>query len=761
MRARINLRVWLFALTIAFTASLVPANGFAQANRVERIDIEGNQRIESATIRSYMLIQAGDNFDGGRLDRSLKSLFATGLFADVALRREGQTLVVRVVENPIINRIAFEGNRAVNDQILQSEVQLRPRVVYTRTKVQQDVERLLTIYRRSGRFAATIAPKIIRLPQNRVDLVFEINEGDATEVRRINFVGNRIYGDGDLRGEILTRESRWWRFLSSSDNYDPDRLSFDQERLRRFYLRNGYADFSVRSAVAELSPAQRDFFITFMVEEGARYRFGAIDVTSAIPELPADAVRPELLIETGDWYDSEAVEDTVQALTDAVGNLGYAFVDIRPSVNRNAEDRTIDITFEIQEGPRVFVERVEIVGNVRTLDKVVRREMTFVEGDAFNRAKIRRTRRDIQNLGYFKRVEITPTQGTASDQAVVEIEVEEQSTGSLSIGVGVSTTDGAIVEVSLQERNLLGRGQTLRLSTALSTDSTRIDLGFTEPFLFGRPLTGGIDLFFDEEDLQDESSFDEERIGMGLRMGYDIAEDLRHIIGYSLVQSEIDNVDDSASLFVKGQEGQSVTSSLFQSITYDKRDNRVLPSDGYMVRLSNEVAGLGGSVNYLRYRLSGQYLIPLETERWVVSVDGATGWVGGLNEDVRIVDRFFLGGDSLRGFDSAGVGPRDESTEDALGGRMFYNGTASLRFPLEVFENAPLTGRTFTDFGSLWDPEEAGAGVLDENSLRASVGVGISWRAPVGLINVDVAQPLLKEDFDQTEFLRFSFGTNF
>ncbi|MEX2643253.1 MAG: outer membrane protein assembly factor BamA, partial [Acetobacterales bacterium] len=581
------------------------------------------------------------------------------------------------------------------------------------------------------------------------------------EVRRINFVGNRVYSDGRLRSEILTSESAWWRFLSTSDNYDPDRLAFDQERLRRFYLGNGYADFEVRSVVAELSPVEKNFFITFTVNEGPRYKVGKVDVTSAIPDLAAESVAPVVEIESGDWYDSEKVEEAIESLTDAVGNQGYAFVDIRPEVQRNAEAQSIDLTFAVQEGPRVFVERIDIVGNVRTLDRVIRREMNFVEGDAFNRAKVRRSRRNIQNLGYFKAVEIAPRQGGEPDQAVVEIEVEEQSTGSLSFGVGFSTADGALAEVSLQERNLLGRGQTLRLGTTIAAERTRVNLGFTEPYLFDMPLSGGVDLFFDQDDRQDESSFNEERLGSALRLGYDIAEDLRHTVGYRLVRSEIDNIDDDASLFIKNQAGSSVTSALSQSLTYDRRDNRILPNEGYRVQISNEVAGIGGSVRYLRYRAEAQYLYPLVEDRWILSFDAATGWIEGLNQDLRIVDRFFLGGGNLRGFESAGVGPRDRATDDALGGRMFYSGSVSLRYPLEVFDNAPLNGRLFTDFGSLWSAEESGPAVQDVNSLRMSIGTGITWRAPVGLISVDLAKPILKEDFDEEEIFRFSFGTQF
>jgi len=397
-----------FAVALTFAAfALLPLPATAETGRdavelaqnagtINEIKVEGTQRIEPETVRSYLLVRTGDAFDPAKIDRSLKSLFATGLFADVTLRRQGDVLIVNVVENPVINRIAFEGNDKVDTGDLEAEVTLRPRVIYTRTKVQNDVKRILSIYRASGRFAATVEPKVIQLPQNRIDLVFEINEGSLTEISSIRFIGNREYSDGRLRGIIRTRETAWWRFLSSDDKYDPDRLTFDRELLRRFYLTDGFADFRVVSAVAELTPDRKDFFITFTVDEGSRYRFGSVGIEARLRDLKTDDVNEVLEFEEGDWYDYEKVNKTITDLTDKVGELGYAFVDVRPRINRDRENHIIDVVFEINEGPRVFVERIDIVGNVRTKDKVVRREFRLIEGDAFNSAKLRRSRRRIR-----------------------------------------------------------------------------------------------------------------------------------------------------------------------------------------------------------------------------------------------------------------------------------------------------------------------------------------------------------------------------
>ena len=406
-----------------------------------------------------MVIKEGDPFEPTRVNQSLKALFATGLFSDVTLSRQGDDLVVRVVENPIINRISFEGNARLDLELLQNEVQLRPRIVYTRTRVQNDVKRLLDLYRRTGRFAATVEPKIIQLPQNRVDLIFEIDEGALTGIRRISFVGNREFSDRALREVIQTTETRWYMFLTSNDTYDPDRLTFDRELLRRYYLQNGFADFRVASAVAELSPDRKDFFITFTIEEGKRYKFKKFDVISKIKDVDPKDLIAVIEAESGDWYDAEAVDRAVTTLTNAVGDKGFAFVNVRPQVQRDRKKNLINIIFDIREGARVFVEKIDIDGNVRTLDKVIRREFKIVEGDAFSSTKLRRSRTRIQNLNYFSRVEVNNIPGSTPDKTIVKVEVAEKSTGELSLGAGFSSSAGVLADIKLRERNLLGRGK--------------------------------------------------------------------------------------------------------------------------------------------------------------------------------------------------------------------------------------------------------------------------------------------------------------
>ena len=737
-----------------------PTAGAQTGPTIREIRVEGNQRIEVETIRSYMTVQPGDPFEPTRLDASLKALFATGLFTDVNLRREGPALVVRVVENPIINRLAFEGNRKIDNEALEAEVQLRPRIVYTRTRVQSDVKRVLDLYRRSGRFAATVEPKVISLPQNRVDLVFEIDEGEVTGIRRVSFVGNRVFDDSELRSVVQTTESRWWRILTVDDTYDPDRLTFDRELLRRSYLANGYADFRVVSAVAELVPDQDGFYVTFTVEEGARYIFGSVDVVAELQGLDVETLREQLTMAPGDWYDADAVESTVNLLTDAVGALGYAFVDIRPIVKRDREAKSIAITFDIQEGPKVFVERINIAGNSTTMDKVVRREFQIVEGDAFNTAKMRRSQKRIRNLGFFGNVEVTNVAGSTPDKTVINVDVEEQSTGQVSLGAGFSSTEGVIGDFGIRERNLLGRGQDLSLTFTISQRTQEIDLSFTEPYFMDRNLSAGADVFRVTRDFSDESGYDQRSTGFTLRSGYEIVFPGSQQVKYGLTVDDITDVNSSASRFIREQEGKSVESFVGQEVLFDRRDNRFDPTEGYFIGFGNDLAGLGGDVAYLRTSVEGGTYIPL-AEEWQITLTGESGYIFGLGEDIRINNRFFLGGDSLRGFAVSGVGPRDSSTSDALGGNWFYAGTTELSFPIGLPAEFGVLGKLFSDFGALGDPDLSGSELLNTGSLRASLGFGLGWRSPFGPVRIDWARPVLKEDFDVLEALRVSFGTRF
>jgi outer membrane protein insertion porin family len=601
-------------------------------------------------------------------------------------------------------------------------------------------------------------------------------------VRSINFVGNKAFGDSTLRGVVDTKESRWYRFLSNSDTYDPDRVTYDRELLRKYYLAEGYADFRVVSAIAELTPDRDGFIVTFTVDEGERYKFGKVDVDIKLKDLPKEAVLPLLTVHSGDWYDADLVEKSIAALTDALGNRGYAFVEVKPQITHNREDHTIDITFNVQEGPQVYVERIDIVGNVRTLDKVIRREMRLVEGDAFNTNKLQRSKERIKNLGFFKKVETGNVQGSAPDKTVVTVEVEEQSTGELSLGAGFSTTDGPLADITLRERNFLGRGEDIRIGTVVSFRSQQIDLSFTEPYFLDSNVAAGFDLF--EIKTSPTASFfsgsaptfEQFSYGGALRAGYQLTENLRQTLKYTARSDDITDVQSDASLFIALEQGTHLTSSIGQVLLYDRRDNRTDPTGGWYASLGNDFAGVGFGVQYVRNKINAGYYYSL-WPGWVLSLSGEVGDIFGWGgQQVLLQDRYFVGGDNLRGFAAAGIGPRDLVSQDALGGNNYYVGSVNLGVPLGLPKELGISGRVWTDFGTLFGNDQKNlvltptqlalnGGVqpviVDSSALRVSSGVGLSWASPVGPVRIDFGLPIKRESYDKTQFFRVSFGTKF
>lgn len=726
---------------------------------VSAIDILGNERIEPSTIQSYLTFGVGDTVTQDDLDQSLTALFRTGLFEDVLFGRQNSILIIEVEENPVINRIAFEGNRAIGDDALNAEVELRPRVVFTQTRVQNDTQRLIDLYRVRGYYAAQIEPVIIVLDQNRVDLVFEISEGPETGVQSIGFVGNEAFSDSTLADEITTSTGGFLDFLGfGDDSFDPDRLAFDEELLRRFYLSEGYADFRVISSVAELTPDREGFFITITVDEGPRYEFGEVQVISNVAGLDAEAFQDDVVSYGGDTYSNLDVEETIDNMIDTANRMQFPFAEIEPRVSRNREEQLINITYEVNEGPRVFVERIEIQGNVRTVDRVIRREMRLVEGDPLNSTLVRESERSIRDLGFFGDVELEVVEGSAPDLAVVRITVEERSTGTLSIGAGYSTTEGPVGDISLRERNLLGRGQDLRISATLAGESSQVDLSFTEPYFLGRDVAAGFDLFAVSNERDETGGFDEFTAGFGLRFGYNLMPDLRQTLSYRL---EFEDITTSSNSLV--QTGDAIVSSISQSLTYNQLDSRLQPTEGYILSGTTTFAGVGGDITYVRVTGSGSYYTPvLGMEDYILNVSAEAGFIDGLGDSVRVQDRFFVGGGNLRGFDSGGIGPRRTDTGQALGGNQFATGTVELAFPLGFDEELGIRGRVFTDVGWLTEVDAiAGTPLVDTGSIRASVGFGFSWNSPLGPLAFDFGFPIEDEPFDETEVFRFSFGTTF
>ena len=749
------------AAPIVMPAPAPPGQGV-----VQRIVVEGTQRIEPDSVLSYLLLRVGQQYDPAVADRSLKVLFDTGLFSDVRMDWDGMVLTVRVVENPILNQVVYEGNSNLSDTDLNKEVQVRPRMVFTRARVQADVQRIIELYRRSGRFAATVEPKIIQRPQNRVDLVFEINEGPTTGVAAINFIGNRIFSDSDLRDQIATTTSAWYKFLSTNDNYDPDRLTFDREQLRRFYLARGYADFRVISAVAELAPDRRNFYITFTVDEGDLYHFGNVQIQSQIRDLNPATLQPLLLTKQGDVYNADLIDKSIEALTFAAGTQGFVFIDIRPRVQRNAATKTIDLFYEIDEAPRVYIERINIVGNTRTRDEVIRREFRLAEGDAFNRVLADRSRTRVRALGFFKDVTIKEDPGTTPDRTVLTVNVTEQPTGELSLGAGYSSQQGLLLDFSYTERNLFGRGQFVRANVSIGTFQKDYDFRFTEPYFLGRPLAAGFLLYSVETDFSQFLGYISNVSAFGLQFSFPVSEFGRISPHYNFAYTQISPTN-STSTAVLLASGQYSASSIGYTYAYDTRDDPILPTKGWNFFLSQDVAGLGGDLNYLRSSVGVENYHPFFFNlvgEFALNAGYISGYGG---KEIPINERFFKGGPSFRGFQIAGVGPRDTVANVAVGGQFFAIGTYQVRLPDILPPDYGIRLSAFSDFGTVGLIHgqntvcTASSCVRDDLALRVSAGIAVNWKSPFGPVEIDLGLPLVKQSYDKEQAIRLSAGTQF
>ncbi len=754
----------------------------ASAQGVAAIQVQGNKRVDADTIRGYFNLKPGERPDAAKIDEGLKALYATGMFEDVRISQAGGRVIVTVAENPVINRVAFEGNRRVKDEQLVNEVQSKPRSPLSRPLVQADVQRIIEIYRRSGRFDVRVEPKIIDRPNSRVDLVFEIKEGDRTTVRRIVFVGNKAFSDWRLKDVITTGQTNWLSFLKNNDVYDPDRVNADQELLRRFYLKNGYADFRIVSANVVNDPQSGGFVLTFTFDEGEQYRFGTIDVLSNVRAVDAAILRRLARGSPGAVYNAELVEKSMEEISIELAKRGYVFSQVRPRGDRDFANRRINVLYTVEEGPRVYVERINVRGNTRTRDYVVRREIDLYEGDAYNRAFVDRAERRLKNLGYFKNVKISNEPGSAMDRVIVNVDVEEQMTGEFSIAGGYSTADGFIGEVSVGERNFLGRGQLVRLSASYGQRSRGAEFSFTEPYFLGYGMAAGFDLFTKLTDQSTYYSYSNRATGGTLRAGFMLRDDLTLGLRYSLYQREISISGITPSAAIVQALGRTVTSSVGYTLLYNSLDNPQNPNEGMHVTFSQDFAGLGGDVQFIRSTVDGRYYYPL-TSDFTLMLRGQAGNVYGWgSQPLNIFDHFFKGPELVRGFQTAGIGPRDlgPATQDALGGSIYWGGSVEVLFPLSFIpKDFGLRAAIFADAGSLWNyqgatviaavpplpfyaPCPAGSNnatgnvcVADSNLIRSSVGASIIWASPFGPLRFDYAFALTQEPWDKLQSFRF------
>lgn len=796
MMVRVGVRGRRAALCAAMLAGLMwlavglAAPDIASAQGTAAIQVQGNKRVDADTIRGYFNLKPGDRLDAAKIDEGLKALYATGMFEDVRISQAGGRVIVTVAENPVINRVAFEGNRRVKDEQLVTEVQSKPRSPLSRPMVQADVQRIIDIYRRSGRFDVRVEPKIIDRANSRVDLVFEIKEGDKTTVRRIVFVGNKAFSDWKLKDVITIGQTNWLSFLKNNDVYDPDRVNADQELLRRFYLKNGYADFRIISANVVNDPGAAGFVLTFTVDEGEQYRFGTIDVLSNVRAVDAATLRRLARGSPGGVYNAELVEKSMEEISIELAKRGYAFSQVRPRGDRDFANRRINVLYAVEEGPRVYVERINIRGNTRTRDYVVRREIDLFEGDAYNRAFVDRAERRLKNLGYFKTVRITNEPGSAADRVIVNIDLEEQMTGEFSVAAGYSTSDGIIGEVSVGERNFLGRGQTVRLSGTYGQISRGAEFSFTEPYFLGYGVAAGFDLFTKVTDQSTYYSYSNRVTGGTLRAGFLLRDDLTLGLRYSLYQRDISIAGITPSAAIVQALGTTLTSSVGYTLLYNTLDNLQNPNEGAYINFSQDFAGLGGDVQFIRTSIDGRYYYPL-TSDFTLMLRGQAGNVYGWGSTpLNIFDHFFKGPELVRGFQTAGIGPRDlnplSTTLDALGGSIYWGGTAEIIFPLSFIpKDFGLRAAVFADAGSLWNyqgsaiipalaPPDAGNCALtgsinatgnvciaDSGLIRTSVGASIIWASPFGPLRFDYAFALTKEPWDKLQAFRFGGMSRF
>ncbi|WP_246543431.1 outer membrane protein assembly factor BamA [Novosphingobium profundi] len=737
-----------------------PGNAFAQddgaqaapvettaepgAQTIKSITVKGAERLEQQTVLSYIKLRIGQPYTKAAADGALKDLYATELFKTVEVTNDNGNVVVEVQENPVINRIILEGNKRIKDDKITPEIKLAPRQIFTRSKVRADVARIIELYKRQGRYAATVEPKMVALDQNRVDIVFEITEGDKSKVRQINIIGNKEFSDGELRSQMVTKQSRFFRLFSSATSYDPDRMAFDQQKLRQFYLTEGYADFRVVSAVAELTPDKKDFIITYVVEEGERYKFGDVKVESQIRDFDSEKLSKNLPMKAGDWYNAKMVEDTIENLNNTAGAFGYAFADVRPQYDRDKDNLTMGLTFVIREAPRVYVERIDINGNTLTQDKVVRREFRLAEGDAFNSLQVKRSTNRIKSLGYFQeKFEVEQKPGSADDRIVLEANLEEKPTGELQLSAGFSSLESFIFQASIKQRNFRGRGQTIGLSGSYSSYSKSVQASFVEPYLFDKNISLGVDIYrrdynnFNYYNSDRNTTYEQTTTGFQVRAGVPVTEYItavaRYTLNYddvSLSKSQFYSIDDNgdyscdplrAGRYLCDAIGKRLSSIVGSSLIYDTLDNRMHPTRGVTAQISADVAGLGGDVKYVRLRANAAKYYSIG-KGFIFSLQGEGGLIEpyGGDDYVRLTDRFYLGEPQINGFAIRGIGPRvirqyysgpvnDEDSakssksDDALGGKYYYMGRAELEIPLgSGAREMGLRPSIFADVGAVW-----------------------------------------------------------
>lgn len=755
----------LFVVMLLFT--LVSGR---QALASGQIKVIGNERLSVGEILPYLDTKGLLSKRPAAVDRSLKNLYSSGICLDSEIYYDGNDVVVSIKENPIILDIKFVGNKKVKDEDLENELSLKKRSIFNRSKLEADVKRIQQIYLKSGRFLSRVDPEIVTKDKNRVEIIFNIFEGKRAKIKQIYFLGNKNVSDGDLAYEISTKRSQWYKFLSSADIYDADRIEFDKEKLRRFYNSIGYIDFEVISATSQLNKTRDGIYISFLLEEGVKYRVGKIEIDNKLKSFDATNLEKEIIFKEGAIYNAELVDQTIDRMIEILSRESYAFADIAPSLKKDQKTGIVDVSFVIKETPRIYVERINILGNSVTQDEVIRRELRFAEGDPYNINKINRSKQRIENLGYFSSVSLDIERVEFTNKVEVNIRVEEKKTGEMNLGVGYSTIDRLTTNAGIRERNLMGTGRDLSFNLQKSYSQISSDLSFTKPYFMDYPLNVGFDIFRYKLNKRNNLVYDQDSTGFSLRSSYWITEFLTHSLNYSYKDESVSNIDSNASISIKNLEGSYIVSKIGHNLFYDKRDRAYNTKRGFYLSLSQEYSGVGGNVKNIKSETSFVYYLPVITEDYIFKASLRAGAIKGIGQDVKSNFGFFLGGNSFRGFNYAGLGPRAKSPDgsfnngDIIGGKYYYVASAEIQFPLGLPKEMGVSGVLFSDSGTVTGVDNVnnqGTKIADSGSLRSSYGFSIVWSSPMGPISLDFSRIAKKEEYDQSQSFRFSFGTTF
>ncbi len=756
------IKILLFIVAIITSTTVM-------ADKIKKINVQGNQRVEKSTIREYLALDVGNEFSQSIKSKAVKNLHSTLLFETISLKFNDGTLNVVVKETPFVSKIQFKGNYKVKTDLLAREMYTSPGESLRKAKLRTDVTKIKEIYKRSGRFSAKVKSQIEKQENNRVKVIFDINEGPKTGVKNISFVGNENYKDSELRSIVMTKESKWFRFLETNDTFDPDRIEFDKHLLSKFYNSVGFADFRVISVTADLLPTKEGFAITYSIDEGEKYNFGKISLQNKLANIDDKEVWKFIDNREGETYDFGAMQRMAEKISEYLASKGYPQVNVTPDVRTNRNSQTVDVVIVVDQADKIFINNINIEGNLKTEDHVIRRQLQIAEGDVFNKGKISRGERNIRNLDYFGKFSLKMAPTDKRDRYDVNINVEEKSTAHIGFDLGYNTAGGPFGRISFLERNLVGTGKYFNAGVQAGKKSLYYYAGITDPNFLDKDLSLGGNIYRSENGrgsgfANGEQNYSLKSIGARTSLGYDITDDLSHSIDYSIKRDELKAPSKTNSIFIKEQVGEYTTSSISHSLTYDRTDSIVLPKNGFLVSGTQEFAGIGGNTKYLKREIDGKAFKSFVDNKYTIKLSTSAGIIKGIKgKKIRISDRFNVGDYTLRGFAHGGIGPRDKVTDEGLGGQKYYTVSTELNFPVGLPEEFNVTGALFADAGSLWDADSIAStakGFYNKKSIRASVGFGVLWVTRIAPIRVDWGFPIKKEKFDEKQTFHIKFSTS-